>query len=788
MSDAKKPPLVLIDHPAETVGETASPRSLSKLDWAAFGLIVAALVLAPLCAATFATLPGTVSDDLLGPLQLIGMPIVATLVALAVAVSVWREWRRPVAIGAAPGLAGASVLLAVWGAVSIVRSPVVGLSLNTLTALLAALCAATLIARLSRDHRALNGFLLTLAAAGTLAAAFGINQYLAYLHAGNPSWRTFGTFVNPDFLAGYLLLTIPLTLAAFVAAGERTARLLLGLGLFLQSAGLLLTGSRAGVGMLVVVLAAWLVLVWRSGAGAGFRKQIGIGLTVFIVGALLASAPTVLRFTGGKPAGGAVIAADTQSHSGAFRKYTWIGTVRMAKASPLFGEGIGSFSVTYPHRAITAFTGHAHNSYLQWAGETGVPGVLFLLTIFAAAAAFAAHILFLHRPAKIQAHEDGSADTILLPRSRYGTTAPGAAAETALFAPESARLLLTGLAASLLASLLHSLFDSDWYVTASALTLGAVVALLVGQARDIAPLATQQPRPLSKGMLGVGILVALLLLWRSYSVAGSALQAALAQQQTSAPQVIQDYRSAAASDPFDPEPELSLASVYSQQARTDPTNLEAKKGALVALQEAVRRARTGKTLYRLAQYYAANGDTALAIETFQQSKEREPQNLQTLRSLAEAQTAAGSVTEAATTYRDMIALESSPYGTVRAMPEFIEIDFASAHLGLADLEAQQSRWKEAANEYRHAADILQAYWTKRHDATYATLDMQNGAKRKQWHDIYERILTGWLNALNQSGDTAGVATVVQEQTRFHSDADQDALDRQKAQFPNGAGQ
>ena len=108
MSDAKKPPLVLIDHPAETVGETASPRSLSKLDWAAFGLIVAALVLAPLCAATFATLPGTVSDDLLGPLQLIGMPIVATLVALAVAVSVWREWRRPVAIGAAPGLAGAS--------------------------------------------------------------------------------------------------------------------------------------------------------------------------------------------------------------------------------------------------------------------------------------------------------------------------------------------------------------------------------------------------------------------------------------------------------------------------------------------------------------------------------------------------------------------------------------------------------------------------------------------------------------------------------------------------------
>ncbi len=785
MSDAKKPPLVLIDHTAET----ANPRSLTKLDWLTFGLLIAALVLAPLCAATFATLPGAVSDDLIGPLQLIGMPIIATLVALAVAVSVWREWKRPVAIGAAPALAGASVLLALWGALSIVHSPVIALSLNAMTALLASLSAATLIARLCRDRRALNGFLLTLAAAGTLAAAFGINQYLAYLRAGNPSWRTFGTFVNPDFLAGYLLLTIPLTLAAFVAAGERMARLLIGFGLFLQSAGLLLTGSRAGVGMLIVVLAAWVCLVWYSGASVGFKKQIGIGLAVFIVGALLASAPTVLRFTGGKPAGGALIAADTQSHSGAFRKYTWIGTVRMAKANPLLGTGVGSFSVTYPHRAITAFTGHAHNSYLQWAGETGGPGILFLLTMFAAATAFAAHILLLHRPSKSIDQEDSptAADTILLPRSRYGTTG-NSAVETGLFMPDSSRLLLTGLAASLLASLLHSLFDSDWYVTASALTLGAVVALLVGQARDIAPLATQQPRPLSKGMLAAGALVALLILWRSIAVADSALQMAAAQQQTSAPQMIEAYRAAAAADPFDSEPELSLASVYTGEQRADHANLEAKNNALTALLEAVRRARTGKTLYRLAQYYAANGDTPLAIDTFQKSREREPLNLQTLRSLAEAQIAAGSVIDAAVTFRDMIALEASPYGTVRAMPEFIEIDFANAHLGLADLDAQQSRWREAAEEYRRAAEILRAYWSKRHDSTYATLDMQSGAKRKQWHAIYDRILTGLLNALTRMGDTAGVASITQEQTSFHRDADQHALDEQKAQAPGGAGQ
>ena len=73
----------------------------------------------------------------------------------------------------------------------------------------------------------------------------------------------------------------------------------------------------------------------------------------------------------------------------AFRKWTWIGTVRMVRANPLLGTGIGSFPIAYGRYSETAFTNHAHNSYLQWAGEVGIPGGLLLLTGFAAATAFA---------------------------------------------------------------------------------------------------------------------------------------------------------------------------------------------------------------------------------------------------------------------------------------------------------------------------------------------------------------------------------------------------------------
>src|SRR5579864_8753224 len=97
--------------------ESRDPRALMPLDWAGVALLAAALILAPLCAGAFATPPDIQfypPAGVLSWLQTLSSPIIVILIAIALIVSVWREWQRPVAIGAAPMLTGAALLMVVW--------------------------------------------------------------------------------------------------------------------------------------------------------------------------------------------------------------------------------------------------------------------------------------------------------------------------------------------------------------------------------------------------------------------------------------------------------------------------------------------------------------------------------------------------------------------------------------------------------------------------------------------------------------------------------------------------
>ena len=505
-------------------------RALSPLDRVSLAFVCIALLLAPLCAGLFAT-PRLGLDpphDALSRLQTAGPSLMGILVAFATLVAVWREWRRPVAIGLVSGLAGGATLLCAWAGVSLVAHlPISSQGLNAWMMLIASGAAGGLISRLGRDRKALMALLLIVAAAGSLGAGVGVREYLEHWKQGDGGHRVFGTFVNPDFLAGYLLLTLPTTLSCFVSARERLSRLLLGVGVFLQTACLLVTGSRAGVGMLFVVVLAWLLLLWRAQVLRGSGRQVGMGLALMFVSALLASTPLLLRVGGQQKSGGGpalsaasiAAASEAQGHSGKFRQYTWTGTLRMARANLLTGTGIGSYETAYPRYATTAFTAHAHNSFLQWTAEMGLPGAILLLTTLASASAFAAYTLFLNAPSS-RAKANTNAPPLELINENGEKKAASAPPLPLVSTPPlpygfvEPRILLAGLLAAVISTSLHSLFDSDWYVVATGLTLGATLGLMVAQARDLAPLATQRPRPLSRPMLIACGLTALLLLWR----------------------------------------------------------------------------------------------------------------------------------------------------------------------------------------------------------------------------------------------------------------------------------
>ncbi len=741
-------------------GDTAQPErdrlALQPLDYAALALIVIALVVAPLYAGGFST--PIRFDPARGntAMEVMGIPLVLMLAALAGVLVLWREIKRPVAIGAIPGLAGATLLMVGWGVVSLLRSYALYESVNTLASLLAAVLVSGLVSRLVRSRQGLLIALYGVVAAGTLEAMRGLVEYATYFSSHIAYHRVFADFANPDFLAGYLLLPLLTTLGAFGAA-EGAVGGVLGICLFAQGMCLALTGSRAGAGIGILFAILWAGAVFALRSGPKLQKRAALAAGLVILSCVVGSTPTLSRFAPaapsaakpaaptGAPAAAVAMGGDSQAHSTKFRMYTWSGTLRMARSNPILGTGIGTFDTAYPRYADTAFTAHAHNSYLQWAAETGVVGLLFLMAMFAATTAFGSRVLMV-------TSEDDEESVGVSGTGKFRLAAP--------------RLALLGLLMAIGASLVHSFSDSDWYIVATLLTLGTVIGLVAGLSRDLAPLATLRPYPLLN-LLKIAMAVACVaLFWRAYSTATARMdefqtRGEIAAMDADPEAALSHARLAASADPLDPEPELDIASMEQRMSQPD--------AARDALNDAVHRARIGKTWYRLGQFYAHSDQLDQAIGAFRESQALEPHNLQNLKALGDAQVKAGKTDDAVRTYHAITDLEHSPYGLVRAMPEMVETDFAVAHAALADIAVTRNDWAEAGREAGDAAAVLREFWGwYRRDS-----DVKQGTppdKREAMATLYAHVLDVEKQAATHQGPGAkpSVAEIDREATDFQT--------------------
>ncbi len=690
---------------------------LNRLDWGALALVALTLIVAPLSAGGFVN---PFNSDLLSINDILGLPLVLTLVALASIVVIGREYQRPVAIGTLLGVRESALLLGLWGSVTLIFSPVRFACWNALFALWAALIVVGLAARLGRSVKGWSVLLGLLLLTGGIVSFLGIAEYYSMAMS---QWRVFGTFINPDFLAGYLLLLIPLTLASFVALAKPPQRVGLGVLLIAQTFALFLTGSRAGIGALGGAVLLWILLMGWVRALKPNLKPIATALLLCLIGGVLGLGPVRNRVETGQGAGkgavGAIQAsANTQAHSGEFRKWTWRGTIEMAKSNPVFGTGIGSYEYAYPRYTQVAFTAHAHNAYLQWTAEVGLVGVLLLFLPIASLCAFSLHILRARRQESMQGE----------PAESFG-------------AFSEPYVLLAGFFASLTATLLHCFIDSDWFVVANAVTLSAIVGLMLAMARYLAPLATTAPAPLPKAGLLLGLPIALVLIWQGMSLVNyrSALSAGGAMLQTQHPQAaLNDFLSASSALPREPEAYLKQAMIYAGTER--PQEAEA------ALQRAVGVAPSGRSYYRLAQFYVQQKQLDKAINAFEESRKREPRNVQNLRALAECYREAAHKDDAKRIYELVTDLEQGVYGRVRAMPEMIEAEFAFAHIGLGDLSAEAKQREEAAKEYYAAVKVFGEFWHNRASGYYGSLSPD---KRAKWVEKYEYALKQWNEMLKQ---------------------------------------
>jgi O-antigen ligase/tetratricopeptide (TPR) repeat protein len=651
--------------------------------------------------------------------DLIGTPVSCIFAAVALCFAVWQKGERsggrpwaPFAFGAFLSWCALSALLA--------ENPFAAFSMLAVTA--GAIAAGAAVRYLAAGREAAVAFAIAMAGAADYVAALGVREYLVRWREGNALWRVFGGFVNPDFLAGYLLVALPVTAGLFLMAQRPTAKMLGALSLLLQTACLVLTGSRLGLAALFVEVIVFAVLFVRSG-GLTATNRVTTIVAASVVALTLAGA--------GGPMLRRVLSSGSEAHSARFRLLTWRGTARMAAAKPLAGAGIGTFETSYPAYQEVGYTQHAHSGFLQFAGETGLPGVILLIAGLAGTAVYGVRLL-----KRIEGREND--------------------------VDRAPVLLIAGCVSGIAGSAAHNLFDSDFYVPATAFTLAGVVGLVLAQ-RTAVTVQNRSPHEAVRSASRMG--AALLLVWllvtegrtaaariaangaaadyqelRALAANGTGDQESLRKLLDGA---IEGYKSARGLQPGNPEFALKLANLYEASGQ--------RSEAEAVYRQTAEQSRLGKAHYRYGRFLSSDRPGE-AYDEFVKARGREPKNLQTLLRLAEAASAVGKTAEAEEVYRYMIRLYRSEFGAVRPLPELVDWEFGTAYVGLAQIQLARGEKASAEKSLRDGTGILGEFWRTRH-LEIATIRIGKEV-RQETSARYESGLTQLASLYEESGRKA----------------------------------
>jgi O-antigen ligase len=242
--------------------------------------------------------------------------------------------------------------------------------------------------------------LLTAASlAGTVTAIYGLVQLggVDPVWANLPKGRVFSSIGQPNWLAAYLILTIPLTFALAVTARHRSRRLL-GIGAtIIQMVVLVATLSRSGyLGLLVVIVVGGIVVGRQRRKGSQFPVRfVAVAAAATLIGGAL--------LVGLSRATPAIAPADTARRAasalnfGAFDSQRYVGLwevgVAIAVDHPLTGTGQDTYAIVFPEyrdsvldeplaEHFARFRPESpHNMYVAIAAGAGIPALAAYLVL-----------------------------------------------------------------------------------------------------------------------------------------------------------------------------------------------------------------------------------------------------------------------------------------------------------------------------------------------------------------------------------------------------------------------
>jgi len=185
---------------------------------------------------------------------------------------------------------------------------------------------------------------------------------------------------SPDFLAGFLEIVWPLSLALMMRANKPISFLFWGLIFGLSLDALFLTGSLGGwVGLVVGTI----VFSFYAFKDQGLKAIRWFVLPLLLITGSFFVAPMSNTLKGFlTPPGESV----------QFQRQVWRGAILMIQERPLLGFGYGTFSTSFPSRR-PPFLGlhqpqqasaidHASNWFLEWTAETGIIGTLLMMVFW----------------------------------------------------------------------------------------------------------------------------------------------------------------------------------------------------------------------------------------------------------------------------------------------------------------------------------------------------------------------------------------------------------------------
>ncbi|HKZ09284.1 MAG TPA: O-antigen ligase family protein [Rhodanobacteraceae bacterium] len=374
-------------------------------------------------------------------------------------------------------------------------------------------------------------------------------------------WRIFTTTGNPDWTAEFIAAAAPIAVWWISRFTRGAAWLCL-----LFAAAILPTGSRLGLAGLLVGAT---IYAWARRRGRGESRVPRDWINVSLAGLITLGSLALLLHNDGYAA---ALLRWNDFHSVLGRLQLWQASLHLVAAKPLHGYGLDHFALVLPDglRAVAApldaiarsrmpdlLTAHAHNDFLEMGVETGIPGALLLLALFALGLRSARRALDSIRSS---AATDPSNELHSPNRTRVVTAPPA-------------------LAASLGVLFMLALASAPLHTPATALLFWLVLGCMAG----LAPIAATNSSFAGSGRRGwqrAGSVVAICAMlavagWtghRAFALLTENRQAAAAAALAAAGQAREAerlYGSALARAPWDHESGVALASLLIDQYQPD---------------------------------------------------------------------------------------------------------------------------------------------------------------------------------------------------------------------------